>query len=359
MEDLIKVDTELIEQETEEVEVFDAKILNIRSSTPHVDFRGAINKVLQYVDAASVLNSVKKGAEYVVQIPAELQGGFESGRYWIMENGKTGKMWPTLIELGEDGKNKIVTPLAIKKKEFIQDNPVRDITNNYQNLYLQQQINELSSLIEDTLQVVQKIEHGQVDDRIRLLEAGRQGVMLALTQKDETSRTTAMLNAMNNINIAQNQIFTTFERRISEFEPLPKTAFVQFLKEMTSSGYLNKKDNEYDEIVEYYSLYLEATRMLAGSYLIMGDTANAQKVFDISIDKVGSIDYSRLKTIEYSHKDGEIEKIYENAIQYLSTEKQICIEDGTTYDCLEIAISGEEFMEVIEDGTKIPSKETE
>ena len=137
MEDLIKVDTEHAEQETEEVKVFEAKILNIRSSTPNVDFRGAINKVLQYVDIASVLNNIKKSAEYVVQIPAELQGGFDSGKYWIMENSKTGKMWPTLMELGEDGKNKIVTPLAIKKKEFIQDNPVRDITKNYQNLYLQ------------------------------------------------------------------------------------------------------------------------------------------------------------------------------------------------------------------------------
>lgn len=359
MDDLIKVDNKLVEQEPEKVEVLYGKVLNIRSSTPNVDFRGAINKVLQYVDMASVLHSIKKGAEYVVQIPAELQGGFEAGKYWIMENAKTGKMWPTLMELGEDGRNKIVTPLAVKKKEFVQGNPVKDITNNYQNLYLQQQINELSALIEDTLQVVQRIEHGQLDDRIGLLEAGRQGVILALAQKDETSRTTALLNAMNNIGIAQNQIFTTFERRVSEFEPLPKTQFVQFLKEMAKSGYLSKKDNEYDEIQEYYSLFLEATKMLAGSYIITGDTENAQRVFDMSVDKIGSVDFSKLKTIEYAHKNVEFEKIYESAIQYLLEEKQLCIEDGKAYDCLEISLTGEELLEVIENGTEVSTEETE
>lgn len=359
MDDLIKVDNELTEQEPEKVEVLYGKVLNIRSSTPDIDFKGAINKVLQYVDVASILHNIKKGAEYVVQIPAELQGGFEAGKYWIMENSKTGTQWPTLMELGADGRNKIVTPLAVKKKEFIQGNPVKDITDNYQNLYLQQQINELSAKLEETLEIVQRIEHGQLDDRIGLLEAGRQGVILALSQKDENSRNTALLNAMNNIMVAQNQIFETFKRRVTEFKPVPKTELAQFLKSMVSNDYLSKRDNEYYEIQEYYSLYLEATRMLASSYILTGDNENAKRVFDMSIEKISSLDYSKLKTIEYAHKDSEFEKLYENAVKYLSTEKLLCIEEGTTYDCLEITISGEELAEVIENGTEISTEETE
>lgn len=359
MDDLMNVNNDIVEQEPEKIDVVYGKILDIRSSSPDIDFRGALNKVLQYVDIASVLHSIKKGAEYVIQIPTEFQGGFDAGKYWIMENAKTGKMWPTLMEVGADGRNKIVTPLAVKKKDFIQGNPVKDITNNYQNLYLQQQMNELSSLIEDTLQVVQRIEHGQLDDRVGLLEAGRQGILLALSQKDNDSRPLALQLARGNVNVAQNQIFETFERRVKEFKPLPKTSFGQFLREMTSNGYLSKKDDEYNDIQEYYNLYLEATRLLAGSYLIVGDSENAQRVFDLSIEKVGAIDYSNLKTIEYAHKGAEFQKIYDDAVEYLTTEKQICIEDGTAYDCLEITISGDELMEVIENVTEISTEETE
>ena len=87
---------------------------------------------------------------------------------------------------------------------------------------------------------------------------------------------------------------------------------------MISTGsYLDKRDNEYDEIQEYFDLYLQATRMLAGSYAVIGDTENAQRVFDMSVDKIKGIDYSKLKTIEYAHQGADFNRIYENADEYL------------------------------------------
>ena len=356
MDDLMKIDNMPAEQEVPGP--FQGKVLHVNDSMPNIDFRGLLNKVFQYVNIAEVIDTIQKGAEYVVQIPVEYQEGFNDGVYWIMENAKTGKQWPSLMKLGEDGKNHIVTPLPIKKREFIQGDPIREITDHYHNLYLQQQINELSGLIEDTLDTVKRIEHGQMDDRIALLNAGRQGVILALAQKDETSRPTAMLNAINNINIAQNQIAETFKRRVSEFEPLPKSAVMQFIREFMRTGYLDGKDEEYGEILEYYGLYLQATQMLAGSYAIIGDTENAQRVFDLSVSQMSAIDFSRLKTIEYVHKDTSFEKIYENATSFLLTEKQMCLESAQEYECLSISISGEQLLEVLQDGA-IPEEKTQ
>lgn len=326
------------------------KVLSINALMQDVDLRGVLNKVFQYVDLASVLQKIEKGAEYIVNIPTEFQAGFEAGKYWIMESSKTGKLWPSLMERGEDGKNHIVTPLPIKKRDVIQGNPVKEIADHYHNLYLQQQMTELSGLIESTLDTVKRIEHGQMDDRIALLNAGRQGVVLALAQKDEASRASAMLLAINNINVAQNQILETFKRRVNEFEPLPKTAFGQFLREMIKSGYLDGKDAEYGEIQEYFGLYIQATRMLAGAYASIGDEGNAQRVFDMSITQINSIDFSRLKTIEYAHKSSSFTKLYEGTSHYLLTEKQICLEEAKEYECLSISISGEELLEVISDG---------
>lgn len=328
------------------------KVLSLNTLMQNIDLRGILNQVCQYVDLASVLSKIERGAEYIVHIPTEFQTGFEAGKYWIMESSKTGKLWPSLMELGEDGRNHIVTPLPIKKRDVIQGNPAKEIADHYHNMYLQQQMNELSGLIESALDTVKRIEHGQMDDRIALLNAGRQGVILALSQKDESSRADAMLLAINNINVAQNQILETFKRRVSEFEALSKTAFGQFLKEMIQKEYLIGKDAEFVEIQEYFDLYIQATRMLAGAYAAVGDDNNAQKVFDLGIAQVENIDFSRLKTIEYAHKEATFTKIYENTAQYLVMEKQICLEEAKKYECLAIAVSGDELLEAISDGNE-------
>ena len=352
MNDLIKVNGDVMVQDEDVVEVLSGKVLNIHQSMPDVDFRGIINKVSQYINLAEVLDKVQKGAEYVVQIPAEFQEGFDTGKYWIMENSKTGKLWPSLMERAEDGKNHIVTPLAVKKQEFIQGNPTREITSTYQNLYLQQQINELSGLIETTLDTVKRIEEGQWDDRIGLLNSGKDAFILALAQKDDASRPNAIALAMNNISVAQNQIAETYKRRVLAFKPLPKTKAGQFIREYVKTGYLDAKDEEYESVQECFRLYLQATKMLAGCYAITGDVDNAQRVFDMGIDKIKDLDYSKLKTIEYIHKDEEFDKIYESATEYLLEEKQVCLEEAREYDCLCITISGDKLLEVIENGTE-------
>lgn len=350
MDDLVNVKKDLI-IEDDNVEVIQyGKILNITPSTPNIDFKGILNKICQYIDIYAVLDKVQKGVEYVVEIPAEFQKGFDAGEYWIMENSKTGKQWPTLMELGENGKQKIVTPLGVKKQEFIQGNPTKDITGHYHNLYMQQQLNELSGLLETTLDAVKRIEHGQMDDRIALMEAGRQGVILALSQKDDASRSVALQNAISNINVAQNKFIETFKRRINEFEELPKTQIGQFFKELGKTGYIEGKIDDYNELLEYYGLYLQSTKMLAGAYAITGDIENAERVFDLSVERINNIDFSSLKSIEYVVDKEQIDKIYEDAQAFLIEEKKICLEEAKEYDCLSIKISGSELLEVLEDG---------
>ena len=326
------------------------KVLDICSTFPEVDFRGIINTLCQSINIAGVLDKVQKGVEYVVQIPVELQKGFDAGAYWIMENGKTGMQWPMLMEKGADGKKRIVMPLPVKKQAVIQGNPIRQITEHYHNVYMQQQLSELSGLIETTLDTVKRIEQGQMDDRIGLLNAGRQGVVLAISQKDDAGRASALQNAINNINIAQNQVLETFKRRVEEFQPIPKRPAMQFLNECIKTGYLDNKDDEYSNILEYYSLYLQATQMLAGVYAIMGDIDTAGMVYDMSIAQMENIDFSKLSTMEYAHKGRTFEKIYESAVPCLQAEKQIGLEEAKQYECLTISLSGEKLLEAITDG---------
>lgn len=361
MEDLMNVHKNEIESpNTDDIEIQSGKVLKIKSSTPDIDFKGIINRIFQYVDIADVVGKIEKGAEYVVQIPAEFQGGFKTGEYWIMENQKNGNLWPTLMKFGDDGRNKIVTPLSIKKEEFFQDSPVKDITTNFHNIYMQQKMNEIAGLLEETIDAVRRVEQGQKDDRIGLLEAGRQGIMLALNQKDEESRKTAILLARNNINEAQNKIFKTYERKVLEFKPLPSSTIGLYLREVFSSqSYLDKRDDDYTEIQDYYHLYIESTKMLAGSYAIVDDMETAQRVFNIGIHKLENLNYSNLRTIEYAHKGADFEKIYNSSAEYLANEKNIFLEELQKFDCLSISINGNDLLEALSNGKENSKQEIE
>lgn len=128
-----------------------------------------------------------------------------------------------------------------------------------------------------------------------MLEAGKQGIIFALKQKDEENRKTAILLARNEINKAQNQIYQTFETKVLSFKPLPSSTIGLYIKEFIDTGYLNKRDDEYTEIQDYYHLYVEATKMLAVLFAVVGDMEMAQKVLDTGIHKLNSLDYSSLK----------------------------------------------------------------
>ena len=106
----------------------------VRSNDPnlHIPYKDVLNKILEIVNAKDILDNVQIGTEYVVQIPEQFDKQFQSGEFWIMENSKTGKLWPTLMKKGDDGKNKIVTPLGIKKESFVQGNPIQDMTQQFQ-----------------------------------------------------------------------------------------------------------------------------------------------------------------------------------------------------------------------------------
>ena len=69
MDEIIKKESEIVNQDTNDVEVVYGKVLNVHPNVPNIDYKGIVNKVCQYIDVADVLTKVKKGVEYVVEIP--------------------------------------------------------------------------------------------------------------------------------------------------------------------------------------------------------------------------------------------------------------------------------------------------
>ena len=84
----------------------EGKKLYISHNSVGIDFQALLGHVVQCVNMGEILAEIKAGTQYVVQIPAEFQKAYESGEMFIMENMKTGKKWPSLMKIAEDGRKR-------------------------------------------------------------------------------------------------------------------------------------------------------------------------------------------------------------------------------------------------------------
>lgn len=263
--------------------------------------------MMQYANISDALAHVEKSLEYVVQIPLKYQDAFQTGEVFINQNSKTGVMWLTLYKSLESGKRQFVGNLPIKPKETIRGNPFENIAVSYHNLYMQQQINEIAEIMNRTYRAVERIEQGQMDDRIGLLQAGRKQILYAMKLNGE-KRTADIENGRSKMIEAQEQLLQTFKRRVNNFEAIPESGWARVGIVLLDAGALRQKDKEFSEIQEYYALYLQATQMVASSYAICGQIEDAKDYDIISIQVSGE---KLLEVFENGGKD----KILESGIE--------------------------------------------
>ena len=342
-------DEQLVSAEQSMVEVTDnGKTLFVTEEIADVSVESILAHLMQYANIGDALSHVEKRIEYLVQIPLKHKEAFEAGELIINENSRTGVMWPTLYKEMENGKRQFVDNLPIKREEIVQGNPFQSIAQSYHNLYMQQQINELAEIMNRTYRVVERIEQGQKDDRIGLLLAGRDQILLSLNLA-ETDRDRAIHLGRSQIIEAQKQLLQTFKRRVSDFEPIPDSAWGRFFLELKHSGTLRERDKEFGEIQDYYSLYLQATHLLAASYAICGNVKEAEKVFEIAEQDMADVCFESLKTLRYIHKKNS-NMFYYHAVDFVSAEKAVCLEKAKDYDFIAFKVSGEKLLEAYNHG---------
>lgn len=336
----------------------DGKVLYITPETKEFDFRALLGQALQCVNMGEILAEIKAGTQYVVQIPAEFQAAYESGEMFIMQNQKSGKMWPSLMKIADNGRQQVVSPLPIAEQAIVQGNPIQELASSYHDLLMQQQMARLTEMVERTYRVVERIEHGQMDDRIGLLEAGKNGLVLAMSMPEGDERSRQIDSSRQNLLVAQAQIEKTLERRAAEFEPVSKYAPVRFARELAHSGYLAEKLRDVGEMQEYYDLYLLATKLLAASYAICGNLQTAEETFRLSEANMRKIDFSKVETIGFQHKELE-DMFYSAPTGYIAAERDVCMEDAKQFDYVALEVSGERLLEVLGNGQAEAFQETE
>ena len=346
---------ELIEPQTEDlVEEPKGKVLHIKNGQKGVDFRGILAQLSQYADIEHTLTHIDRVKQYVVQVPLQYQKALDEGTYFINQNQITGVMWPSLMEVKESGRWGFVDNLPIAEQNLVQGNPMRDISINFYNLALQKQIASIADAVERTYKVVERIEHGQMDDRIALLYSGREQIQLAMTLKDSDARKQAMALGRKSLIDAKYQLGMTLKRRIEEFEPIPEGGFAQRWLAFRYKGIFDQRDDEFQEMQDYYELYLESTKLLAASYIATDEIEAAKKAYGDSIEFIKSIRFGNAQTIKFVHKPEEIQdQFVYHPVAYIEAEQEDAEGDAKEFDYMIIEATGEELLEVFGDGNEI------
>lgn len=341
----LDIKTDLMDTETTIINK-EKKYLKVSGLQKDINFTGLVDKVAQYVNIADIVSNIEKSAEYVVQIPTKYKDAFDAGEVFINKNKKTGIEWPTLMRKTDNGQYRFVGDLPIKQQEFYRGNPFQEICINYHNIVTQQQLAEISQSIAETYQTVKMIERGQQDDRIALIDAGREQVLLAMTMTDENEKKEMLRVAARDLLVGKEQIGKALMCRVEAFESIPDSGLKIFLNTLKDGNYLNKKDDEIEDIQECYSLYVEATKMLAAIFAYSGETAAVEQTFSRSIDFLQQINFEDLKSIEHSHKGVCFNDwFFNHPVEYIEIEKTSFIESSKDYDFLQIELTGEKLLE--------------
>ena len=326
------------------------KTLRLKKDTPRVDFHKTLGDIVRCLDTASVLQNIKRGVEYVVQVPAEYQAGLDAGKYTVLA-GKDGRQWATLYEVLPNGKHSFACNMPIKAEELVQGNPMHDVSMNMQMMALQQQLAKLTELVQKTYDAVKRIEQGQTDDRVGKLRAGKEGMEQAILIEDSVQRKIAIGNAQQLLLEARGQIGETLKSKVQNFPAIPQSQVKQFFGRLSSGSYFSGKDAAFDSIQDYFQLYLLATQLLADSYYYIGESKAAEKAYKDAISFIKELDFTKVKTIQYIHpKEDFSDTVCEKAVPYVLSEQEKSLEHAKPYETVELILSGDDIVEALENG---------
>lgn len=315
-----------------------SKVLQINKSEPDIDYMGALDRAAQYVNMANVANTIEKGVKYLVQVPVKNTKGASAEL-------------ASLLKLTENGKLKLVDQLPINQPDQV--NPYQDICNSYHNIVMQQQLGQIAETVSETYETIKMMAVGQHDDRLALIESGKEQILLAMSIQDEEHKKDLLRSGAHDLLLGKEQIGKALARKVENFKALPDGKFSLILNTLAKPDYLSKKDDEVEAIQDCYSMYVEATKMLATAYAYAGETGAVEQTFKKSVSFLKDIDFSAVKTIGISHKDADLSDwFFNHPVEYVEAEKRPCLEAAKDYDYVQIEVSGEDLLEVLKDGGK-------
>lgn len=287
-----------------------------------------LGSILAGLDLQDVVSQIKKGTQYVVQIPQEYRKGLSSGRYTFLQNKNTGKTWATICEKLPNGQTKIVSNCPIKAEDFFKAGQFHNLLNSLSTLMIQQQLSSMSKRLEEVREMVERIEKGQRTDRVGKIIAGKDQICSALRAKDAEMRKYEIATGRNSLYEGRDQIGQALRSMVVDFEPLHQWRLISGLEALFIRGedHYDKQDNRYQLMANYCETYILATGLLAESYIMCGEEESAEAVFGSCEDFFRSMNFSKVRTILTIHPTlSERDLFYYDLPGRISRNRKACL----------------------------------
>ena len=347
---------EVVQEPGEIIPENDDSVKVLRISSHDTDFNRILAAAVQMFSAADIISKIQKGAEFVVQVPAQYQADLQAGVLEMMHGAKSGKTWATIVRKLADGKQEIVCNCPITERLGVQGSTIQSLAGICSALCMQQKLDYLTKKVQKVYDIVSGIEQRQRDNQIGTLLSGCADIRRALMNSDIEARKRELELARDKISTVQQQIAVNFKSRIEQFNPIPESKIIRWFREIQSStaDYIEGQDEEFGKLQEYFCTYLYATRLLGCSYSVVGEIERAEDVFEKGISFLNSINFENVRTLDYLYPERSMDDaFYYQPVQYMQAEKNTCLKEPRPYEYMQITVSSEELLEVIENGKGI------
>ena len=148
---------------------------------------------------------------------------------------------------------------------------------------------------------------------------------------------------------AQGKLGEVLRQMVEGFQPVMPSAPGRFLQEVFSRGFTDRQDDAYNLIVDYYEAYMQATQLIALSFIVCGEEESARAVYGASRRFFGGLDYRNVLTAFNAHADTpRSEHFYYQIEGRLDADLDACLELARPCDRLEIPLEGTVCLEVLE-----------
>ncbi len=282
------------------------------------------NLIKEIVSTGAKSNVVEKANFLTARIDPYTQSMIDKGE-WILKIKKdsTGFL-PTLY----DKSGNFAKQLSLENKE-IEVGKIAEsnnVSNSLSNLYLQQQMSEIIEQLEVLNSAIQRVERGQLDDRIGLYLSAKQQFLEALNIGNENLKQLTLANAVKSANDARFQLMQTVSSNIKLLLQPTKRKIKETDMLLNNIRESMKYANESTQLcIAAYSIHNEEKAQIAvlQSYQNFIDTA--------FLDKDGSRTNAEILHTNWEGNDSswiEFPQKLKSNIETIIAERKLYLESG-------------------------------
>lgn len=338
-----------------EIELNAVPVNEEQLKTVHVDITRTANlatssvaRVAQFAQLGKdVLGSFNQDEVLVVNIPKDIKEEIRKGVAWLNEKKDGSGILPQVMVKTESGRKQVKKILTAETKSLVPEDVHRALTQDLNNIYLQQQLPTIAAQLEETLDCVYQIKQGQKDDRFGAVLGAVNQIHYALDTNDET----ALKNAIGSLQKETRVLGESLKTLISGFEEVPSSRALLIKKMVFSMGYSDKKKAELGEIADYFELYEKAQEVLViGAYLANGESG-MNSILNQRRSFLKSLDFENLHTLQNLLPASSLEHKWINEIEDFIMEAEVeykMLLEGS-FDSIEVKVTAGQLLEAMKD----------